>query len=179
MVGQMADIFRGGSLKVTYRPKGVLSFQGLCDLYNRRADKNGYRDDVIVLDYLEMMKFPSGREDFEQLRTLSELLRNFTTENDCLLYTFLQGNRLGGTIETQTMDSVGRCKWVLDNCTAGFGINQTPLERAMGLTRINQMAGREFKFSPEHQAMCCSWLHVQDPFAESFHVYRKIKEVAR
>jgi hypothetical protein len=53
------------------------------------------------------------------------------------------------------------------------------MERAMGLLRINQMAGREFKFAPEHQAMCCSWLHVQDPFAESFHCYRKIKEVVR
>ena len=41
------------------------------------------------------------------------------------------------------------------------------------------MAAREFKFAPEHQAMCCTWLHVQDPFAESFHCYRKIKEVAR
>lgn len=176
---EMGGIFRGGTFKVTYRPKGVLSFQKFRDLYNRRADKNGYKDEVVVLDYLEMMELPPGRDDYAQLRTLSEQLRNFSTEEDCLLYTFLQANRLGGTIETHTMDSVGRCKWVLDNCTAGFGINQTPLERAMGLLRINQMAGREFKFMPEHQAMCCSWLHVQDPFAESFHVYRKIKEVTR
>lgn len=176
---EMAGIFRGGSLKVTYRPKGVLSFQKLRDLYNRRADKNGYKDEVIIADYLEMMELPPGKDDYGQLRTLSEQIRNFSTEEDILFYTFLQANRLGGTIETHTMESVGRCKWVLDNCTAGFGINQTPLERAMGLTRINQMAGREFKFAPEHQAMCCSWLHVQDPFAESFHVYRKIKEAAR
>lgn len=175
----MAGIFREGELKITYRPKGVLSYEGLCDLYDRRADKNGYADDVIVLDYLEMMKLPPGREDYAQLRELSEMLRNFSTEKNILLYTFLQSNRLGGTIETQTMESIGRCKWVLDNCTAGFGLNQTPLERAMGVTRVNQMAGREFKFSPEHQALCCSWLHIQDPFAESYKVYRKIKESER
>lgn len=175
----MGGLFRGGEIKITYRPKGVLSFEGLNDLFNRRADRNGYEDAVVVLDYLEMMKLPPGREDYEQLRTLSENLRNFSTEKNNLVYAHLQGNRLGGTIETQTMESVGRCKWVLDNCTAGFGMNQTPYERSAGLIRINQMAGREFKFSPEHQAMCCSWLHVQDPFAESFHVYRKIKEVAR
>lgn len=174
----LGGMFRNGNVDVVYRPKGVLSMEGLEDLLDRRADRNGRPDDMVTIDYPDMMKLPPmpGRDDHEQIRALWEMLRNMTTERDILGFAVTQANREGGTAETQTMDTVGRSKTAIDNATAAFGLNQTAQERAAGVMRVNQMAGREFKFAPEHQAMCCAWLHVQDPFAESFHVYRRIKE---
>jgi hypothetical protein len=113
------------------------------------------------------------------MRAVWEELRNISAERDMLILAVTQANRSGGIIETQTMETVGRTKTAVDNCTTAFSANQTAAERSMGVMRISVMAAREFKFAPEHQAMCCSWLHVQDPFAESFHCYRKIKEVVR
>lgn len=173
---EMAVLMREGSLDVVYRPKRVLTYEALEDLLDRRADKAGRADDIVVIDYPDMMKLPPGREDHEQMRTLWEELRNMSTERDSLVLAVTQANRSGGVVETQTMETVGRTKTAIDNATCAFSLNQTPAERTSGVMRVSVMAARNFKFAPEHQAMCCSWLHVQDPFAESFHVYRKIKE---
>lgn len=175
----MGGMFREGDVVIAYRPKGVLTTEELEDMLDRRADQTGRPYDFVTIDYPDMMKLPRGREDHEQMRGVWEQLRNISSERELLMLAVTQANRLGGTIETQTMDTVGRTKTAIDNCTAAFGANQTAAERSMGVMRINLMAAREFKFAPEHQAMCCSWLHVQDPFAESFHVYRRIKEVVR
>lgn len=168
---------REGSLTIVYRPKRTLTYEALEDLLDRRADRSGRADDIVVIDYPDMMKLPPGREDHEQMRTLWEELRNMSTERDNLTLAVTQANRTGGTVETQTMETVGRTKTAVDNATCAFSLNQTPAERTLGVMRLSVMAARNFKFAPEHQALCCSWLHVQDPFAESFHVYRKIREI--
>ena len=175
----MGAIFRTGDVHVVYRPKSVLTTEALEDMLDRRADKYGRADDFVTVDYPDMMKLPGGREDHEQMRAVWEQLRNIAAERDMLILAVTQANRSGGIIETQTMETVGRTKTAVDNATCAFSLNQTAGERSAGVMRLSIMAAREFKFAPEHQAMCCSWLHVQDPFAESFHVYRKIKEVAR
>lgn len=174
---EMNVLMRDGSLGIVYRPKRTLTYEALEDLLDRRADKSGRADDVVVIDYPDMMKLPPGREDHEQMRTLWEELRNMSTERDNLILAVTQANRTGGMIETQTMETVGRTKTAIDNSTCAFSLNQTAAERSAGVMRVSVMAARNYKFAPEHQALCCSWLHVQDPFAESFHVYRKIKEV--
>lgn len=177
--GAMAAMFRTGDVHIVYRPKSALTTDALEDMLDRRADKLGRADDFVTIDYPDMMKLPGGREDHEQMRAVWEQLRNIAAERDMLILAVTQANRSGGIIETQTMETVGRTKTAVDNATCAFSLNQTAAERAMGVMRVSVMAAREFKFAPEHQAMCCAWLHVQDPFAESFHVYRKIKEVAR
>ena len=174
---EMNVLMREGSLGIVYRPKRTLTYEALEDMLGRRADKAGRADDVVVIDYPDMMKLPPGREDHEQMRVLWEELRNMSTERDNLTLAVTQANRTGGVVETQTMETVGRTKTAIDNSTCAFSLNQTAAERAMGVMRVSIMAARNFKFAPEHQALCCSWLHVQDPFAESFHVYRKIKEI--
>ena len=175
----MASMFREGDVVIAYRPKNVLTTEELEDMLDRRADATGRPYDFVTIDYPDMMKLPRGREDHEQMRAVWEELRNISAERDMLILAVTQANRSGGIIETQTMETVGRTKTAVDNCTTAFSANQTAAERSMGVMRISVMAAREFKFAPEHQAMCCSWLHVQDPFAESFHCYRKIKEVVR
>jgi hypothetical protein len=168
-----------GGVDIAYRPKRVLTVEGLNDMLDRRADMFGRPDDVVTIDYPDMMKLPRGTKDYEQMQEVWEELRNIAADRNILILAVTQTNRSGGIIETQTMETTGRSKTVLDNCSCAFSVNQTAPERAMGVMRVSIMAGREPKFAPEHQAMCCSWLHVQDPFAESFHVYRKIKEVTR
>lgn len=175
----MGSMFREGDIQIAFRPKGKLTTEELEDIMDAKADESGRPYDFVTIDYPDMMKLPKGREDHEQMRAVWEELRNISTERDMLILAVTQANRSGGIIETQTMETVGRTKTAIDNCTMAFSLNQTAGERSMGVMRVSVMAAREFKFAPEHQAMCCSWLHVQDPFAESFHVYRKIKEVTR
>lgn len=175
----MSGMFRDGDIVVAYRPKNVLTTEELEDMLDRRADSTGRPYDFVTIDYPDMMKLPRGREDHEQMRAVWEELRNISAERNMLVLAVTQANRTGGIAETQTMETVGRTKTAIDNCTTAFSANQTAAERSAGVMRISVMAAREFKFAPEHQALCCSWLHVQDPFAESFHVYRKIKEVTR
>jgi hypothetical protein len=175
----MGTIFREGDIQILFRPKSKLTTEELEDIMDAKADESGRPYDFVTIDYPDMMKLPRGREDHEQMRAVWEELRNISAERDMLVLAVTQANRSGGIIETQTMETVGRTKTAIDNCTMGFSLNQTAAERSMGVMRVSVMAAREFKFAPEHQAMCCSWLHVQDPFAESFHVYRKIKEVTK
>ncbi|MFA6690079.1 MAG: hypothetical protein WCS18_11435 [Sphaerochaetaceae bacterium] len=175
----MASMFREGDVHVMFRPKSKLTTEELEDVLDSEADESGRPYDFVTIDYPDMMKLPRGREDHEQMRAVWEELRNISAERDMLVLAVTQANRTGGVVETQTMETVGRTKTAIDNCTTAFSANQTAAERSAGVMRISVMAAREFKFAPEHQALCCSWLHVQDPFAESFHVYRKIKEIVR
>ncbi|MCL2103607.1 MAG: hypothetical protein FWH21_00910 [Kiritimatiellaeota bacterium] len=138
----------------------------------------GFVPSVLIIDYVDLMKQEEGRrsdKDHDGMRRLWETLRDISKRRDILVLTVTQLNRAGFSQESATLENLGRTKTGADNCTAFFAINQTFDEHRMGLFRLSKLVAREGHYDPEHQALCYSRLAVQNPFALSAFVYKRVK----
>ena len=155
-----------GARKITVSQIGAM-------LDDRRAE--GYPVDVLVVDYADLMgiEAPKGAPKWEGLQYMWEQLRALAAEQNCLILTATQGNRVGGDMVTQNSTTVAGTRASIDNCTLVVSLNQTPSERAHHLLRLSVVAARKGSFAPEHQAKCIARMDIQDPFFDSWHVWVK------
>ena len=167
----------GGLRRVAYST-GQLSVEGLFALLDTLDRTENFVPEVIVLDYADLMKQKPGRDsdkDNDGMRGIWEDLRTIPFKLHNLLIAFTQTNGLSDGMETFTKRTIGRSKKAADNCTWLATINQTVVEKRAKIMRFSMLYAREGEYDPEHQALCCQWLAVQDAFAFSMPVFCKIK----
>lgn len=163
----------GGNIDIAYRPKGKLGVDDIARLLDVREKKTGLADEVLLLDYADLMKFGGGDADHERFRETWEGLRNLAHERDICIISATQANRTGAMLRTLTVEQVGRTKTAIDNCTAAFSLNQMPDEARHGVMRLSCMAARDGQYSVENQALCASWMMVRRPIVESIYRYER------
>ncbi len=167
-----------GGLRIAAYPTGSLTMEMIYELLDTLDRTENFVPRVIFLDYVDIMKQKTIRasdKDHDGLRIIWEELRGLTSKLDLLLISPTQTNRQGDEIETHTIRTLGRCAKAADNCTWMLTLNQTINERRAKIMRGSMLFAREGRFDPEHQAMCCQWLEIQDSFAFSMPIFCKTK----
>lgn len=170
-----------GGLRVAAYANGTLTVDGIRELLDSLDSNENFVPRVIVIDYADILKQEMGRstdKDNDGMRRIWEGLRAISSSLSVLVLTATQTNRLSEECETQTRRTIGRSAKAADNCTWFCSINQTVVERRAKVMRVSVMYAREGAFDPEYQAMCCQWHEMQDGFAFSEPVFRKIKAPA-
>ena len=173
--------FNGG-LRVASYAAGELTVDGIYELLDVLDRTENFVPRVIILDYADLMKQDEGRntdKDHDGMRRIWEGLRGITSKLQILLITPTQSNRMGGSVETHTVQTIGRCAKAADNCTWMLTLNQTLQERRAKVMRGSLLFAREGSFDPEHQSLCCQWHEIQDGFTFSMPVFCKIKNDRR
>lgn len=167
-------------LRVAAYPSDTLTVDGIVELLETLDRTEGFVPRVIVLDYADLMKQEHGRDtdkDHDGLRRIWQQLRALTTKYKILLITATQTNRAGDGIKTHTRRTIGRSSKSADNCTWFLTLNQTAQERRACVMRASMLYGREGKYDPEHQALCCQWHEIQDGFPFSMPIFCKLESV--
>ncbi len=124
-------------------PTSVGNVNHIRALLVQLANYEDFRPDVIVVDYLELLR--SSRElqqEYLEQQRIAEELRGLAMEHDCLVWTATQTNRLGRNVsvitDTELGDSYGKIRTV----DYAVSLNQTIEEFENGQMRCYVMKSR-------------------------------------
>jgi hypothetical protein len=110
--------------------------------------KAGWTPDVMVVDYADIIGFPSGvKEKIEAVDITWRELRALSTEFHCLVITATQSTRTGYNSWLLSKSDVSDSKTKTAHVTAMVGVNVTEAERRLQTCRLNYIALREAEFT--------------------------------
>ena len=110
-----------GTLRLEWYPTRTLSLIGLRSLIDRRI-LLGYKPDVLIIDYVDLMKLPTNRHSRkdELLQELCEELRGLGGEYDMPVWTASQANRSAHGAEVEHVDAAMIAESMGKHYTADF-----------------------------------------------------------
>lgn len=122
-----------GKLKIKQYPTGTASAQHFRTLLDEYERKQGFKPDVIFIDYLGITasafyKAGTQANSYTIGKSVAEELRALAVEKDCIVWTAVQGNR--GAMKNSDMDET--------NIAESIGILMTA-DFVLGLIRTEQL----------------------------------------
>lgn len=131
-----------GRLVVKEFPTKRLSVTGLRAFLNQLKNYEDFSPDVLIVDYLELMKTDKEMAEYQGQERLAQELRGVASEYGCLVWTATQTNREGKKVniitDAELADSYGKIRV----CDLVFSINQTEQEFDKGAARLYLMKSR-------------------------------------
>ena len=126
-------------------PTKRLSVTGLRAFLNQLKNYQDFTPDVIIIDYLELMRTDKEMAEYQAQERLAQELRGCASEYGCLIWTATQTNREGKKVsvitDAELADSYGKIRV----CDLVFSINQTEQEFDQGAARLYLMKSRNGK----------------------------------
>ncbi len=131
-----------GRLVVKEFPTKRLSVTALRAFLNQLKNYEDFSPDVVIVDYLELMKTDRDMAEYQGQERLAQELRGIASEYGCLVWTATQTNREGKKVniitDAELADSYGKIRV----CDLVFSINQTEQEFDQGNARLYLMKSR-------------------------------------
>ena len=131
-----------GKLMVKEFPTKRLSVTGLRAFLNHLKNYEDFTPDVLIVDYLELMKTDRDMAEYQGQERLAQELRGVASEYECLVWTATQTNREGKKVniitDAELADSYGKIRV----CDLVFSNNQTEQEFDKGAARLYLMKSR-------------------------------------
>lgn len=144
-------------LRLAAYPAGTQTVAGLRSVLLREARK-GWTPDVVVVDYADILAPPAGSLDVRDGTNRTwQALRALSQELHCLVVTATQANAASYNSWLLSMRNYSEDKRKFAHVTAMAGINQSPDEKRVGLTRLNWLVRREeeaYETTQVHIAGC-------------------------
>lgn len=155
-----------GLLKIRCYPTGTLSLQKLQSELKVLEVFENFVPDVIVLDYADIMKLPSGREKRHQLDELWLGLRGITTEKKNLIITASQTGRetVAGKRDADE-GNIAEAVSKLNHVTRMITINRGREDKKRGTYRLSCQTMRDGAECFE-QLVVCHCLAIGRPWME-------------
>jgi len=131
-----------GKLIIKEFPCKRLSVTGLRAYLNQLKNYDDFTPDIIVVDYLELMRTEKDMAEYQGQERLAQELRGIASEYEALVWTATQTNREGKKVniitDAELADSYGKIRV----CDLVFSINQTEQEFDSGRARLYLMKSR-------------------------------------
>lgn len=115
-----------------------------------RVIQNSIMDiDLIVVDYISLLRPDNGRVDRENINQMFRELRHFGLVNHIPIITPIQSNRAGWDAACKhkenlySIDGIGEYSSIEKECTHIFSILTTPEMRESGVSQIQHLVSRE------------------------------------
>ncbi len=140
------ESFPESKLIIKEFPCGTANVNTLRALLNQLKNYEDFTPDLIVLDYLELMRpITEGMPEYQAQERIAQELRGLAAEYNCLIWTATQINRLGArslvATDADLADSYGKIRTV----DFAISLNQTEEERENSTMRIYVMKNRNGK----------------------------------
>jgi hypothetical protein len=127
-------------------------------------DNNGWRGQVVVVDYSENLKPVNARAERDvQTDTTFAILKQISESGGRLVITPHQANKQGFRAYTLSRDNFRNSLMVLAHCTSFLGINMTDEERDLGIMRLNFVVRREEKYTESMCLHCATCIDLSRP----------------
>ena len=131
-----------GRLVIKEFPTKRMSVTGLRAFLNQLKNYQDFTPDVLIIDYLELMKTDKDAAEYQAQERLAQELRGIASESGILVWTATQTNREGKKVniitDAELADSYGKIRV----CDLVFSINQTEQEFDGGTARLFLMKSR-------------------------------------
>lgn len=129
------------------------------------SKKRGWSPDVIVIDYAELLKAPSGSgtNNWEKQNAVWTELRALSTSLHCLVITATQANAASFKAETMNMTHFAGTNMKYAHTTGIVAINQNVDEKQKGVVRLNWLTGREYDYDPAKSVYLAGCLSIANP----------------
>ena len=131
-----------GRLVLKEFPCKRLSVTGLRAYLNQLKNYQDFTPDVLIIDYLELMRTEKDMAEYQGQERLAQELRGIASEYGILVWTATQTNREGKKVsvitDAELADSYGKIRV----CDLVFSINQSEQEFDEGSARLYLMKSR-------------------------------------
>lgn len=146
-----------GKIFLSEHPNGTMTTAKLKDLVAMKK-RTGWRPDVLVIDYADLLAAPQGGIDSRSATDLNwKALRSMAQQFHCLVVTATQAKAESYDVETLDRSHFSEDKRKNAHVSALFGLNVTNADKARQITRVNRLQFREEDFDETvtwHAAGC-------------------------
>lgn len=133
-------------LKLSCHANDTLSVDAIQSTLDEWSHDN-FIPDVIVIDYADILKMEYfGIEGRDKINKTWKQLRRLSQERHALVITATQADAASFDQKTVNMSNFSEDNRKFDHITGMIGINQTVVEKRMGVTRLNWIALRDDEF---------------------------------
>ncbi len=165
-----------GRLIVKVFPMGGFGLKEINNYLDALETYNNFTAENILVDYLGIMSAPPGKDGRDKYNENAMGLKAIAQERKAILYTGHQGRR--ETLEALSMGltDIPEDVRLLGHVDVLVGINQTEVERMMGVIRYALMIHRHRKFSSKFQVKALQQLSAGQVLLDDTKVERPSKE---
>lgn len=166
------DQFRARLGKTKFRlasyPAGSLSVNDIDNLMQRWMDQDGTPIDTLIIDYADLLS-SGGNDDFRhRVNKIWVDLRGLSQKYNNLVVTATQADANAYTQEKLNMKNFSEDKRKYGHVTSFFTLNQTNIERMMGIMRIGQLLSRDEEFDRGRFVKIMQCYNIGRPFIGSY-----------
>jgi replicative DNA helicase len=130
-----------GNLEIK-RFKASKTTLGEIETYTERQVDNGFRPDLIVVDYLDLLKVKNTKDKRNQLEDLYTEARDFGKEFNCPIWSPSQVNRSGAREEVIEGDQIAESYSKLMIADFAMSLSRTKEDKTANTGRIHIMKNR-------------------------------------
>jgi replicative DNA helicase len=110
--------------------------------YIKKLRNSGYKFDVIVLDYVNLLTYPGDGNSYEKVKKITEQLRALTYVFNCPIITATQVNRSGFGVSDPGMETISESSGLAMTADVIMSIWQEPTDRELGVIKMGMMKNR-------------------------------------
>jgi len=138
------------------------------DIWERQ---DGFVPDIIVIDYMDILAPDpdiSRMQPRDQYNKIWQRARALSQDRNCLVVSATQANAKSYDAKLLTRGNFSEDKRKFAHVTAMWGLNQTPIEKQIGVQRLNDLVLREDDFNTRKTVKVLQRLQMGRPLLGSF-----------
>lgn len=130
-----------GKIIIKEFPPNTLSPEQLENYYKTVVD-SGIKIDVMVLDYINLLRGKASAQSYEKIKEIAEQVRAIAVKYGISVLSATQKNRLGVNNTESDMTTVSESMGLPATADAMFDISQTEEDKELGIVRLGMMKNR-------------------------------------
>lgn len=130
-----------GKIIIKEFPPSTLSPEQLENYYKTVVD-SGIKIDVMVLDYINLLRGKASAQSYEKIKEIAEQVRAIAVKYGISVLSATQKNRLGVNNTESDMTTVSESMGLPATADAMFDISQTEEDKELGIVRLGMMKNR-------------------------------------
>ena len=130
-----------GKIIIKEFPPNTITTQQLTG-YIKMVSLQGIQIDVIVLDYLNLLKGSSNSNLYERIKSITEDVRAMTYKFNCPVISATQLNRAGYDTDTPTLDTLSESIGLGATADVIVGLTQSDEDKELNIINMHMMKNR-------------------------------------
>lgn len=130
-----------GKIIIKEFPPSTLSPEQLENYYKTVVD-SGIKIDVMVLDYINLLRGKASAQSYEKIKEIAEQVRAIAVKHGISILSATQKNRQGVNNTESDMTTVSESMGLPATADAMFDISQTEEDKELGIVRLGMMKNR-------------------------------------
>ncbi len=130
-----------GKIIIKEFPPSTLSPEQL-ENYSKTVVDSGIKIDVMVLDYINLLRGKASAQSYEKIKEIAEQVRAIAVKHGISVLSATQKNRQGVNNTESDMTTVSESMGLPATADAMFDISQTEEDKELGIVRLGMMKNR-------------------------------------